>query len=164
MKIMLNICCSRLGSDPVTHIFNVDETAFSCRSSGKRVIGTKDANRINKLTGNNDKLNFTVQLCCDANGFVLPMYVLFKGAYLYYSWTLNGAPDCRYNVSKNEWMDTARFKDWFKKVFLAHAKILTGPKLLYLDGHRSHIDMDLAKLARENKVTIICQPAHATHF
>jgi len=67
-------------------------------------------------------------------------------------------------VTKNGWMDKDKFKDWFKDVFLVHAKKLTGPKLLYLDGHKSHIDMSLAKMARDNQVSIICLPAHATHF
>ncbi len=45
-----------------THIFNVDETAFACRTSTEKVFAKKDVNRVNKLTGNNDKLNFTVQV------------------------------------------------------------------------------------------------------
>jgi len=36
---------------------------------------------------------------------VLPLYVLFKGEYLYDNWTRNGPQNCRYNVTKNGWMD-----------------------------------------------------------
>lgn len=45
-----------------THIFNVDETAFACRTSTEKVFAKKGVNRVNKLTGNNDKINFTVQV------------------------------------------------------------------------------------------------------
>ncbi len=107
-----------------TNIFNVDETAFSCKSSGKRVFARKGVNRVSKLTGNNDKLNFTVQVCCDANGQVLPLYVLYKGAYLYDNWTRNGPQNCHFNVTKNGWMDTIKFRDWFQKVFLVHAQTI----------------------------------------
>ncbi len=33
------------------------------------------------------------------------MYVLFKGKYLYDNWTRNEPQNCRYNVTKNGWMD-----------------------------------------------------------
>jgi len=45
-----------------THICNVDETAFSSCSSNEKVFAKKGVHRVNKLTGNNEKLNYTVQV------------------------------------------------------------------------------------------------------
>lgn len=94
----------------------------------------------------------------------MTLYVLFKAKNLYDSWTRNGPANCHYNVTPNGWMDTEKFKDWFEHVFLVHVDKLEGPKLLYLDGHKSHIDMELSLLASRNNVSILCLPPHATHI
>ncbi len=90
--------------------------------------------------------------------------VLYKAKILYDTWTLGGPPGCKFNVSDNGWMEKALFKDWFINVFIEHTKSLQGPKLLYLDGHKSHIDIDLSLLAIHHDVSIICLPPHSTHL
>lgn len=44
------------------NIFNVDETNMSACSLNTRVFCQKGSNRINKLAGNNEKLNYTIQV------------------------------------------------------------------------------------------------------
>lgn len=44
------------------NIFNVDETNMSASSTNTRVFCEKGLNRINKVTGNNEKLNYTIQV------------------------------------------------------------------------------------------------------
>lgn len=84
------------------------------------------------------------------------MYVLFKGENLYTSW-VNGGPDgCFYNVSENGWMDSIRFLDWFQNVFIEKTKDQEGPKLLILDGHKSHITLELSEAAVKNNISVIC--------
>ena len=37
------------------------------------------------------------------------------------------------------------------------------PVLLFVDGHASHITIDVIDLARENNITLFCLPPHTTH-
>ena len=92
------------------------------------------------------------------------MYVLYKAKNLYNTW-VNGGPDgCFYNVSSNGWMQQDTFKDWFTSVFIAKTAQLIGPKLLVLDGHVSHITLDVINAATANNITILCLPPHSTHI
>lgn len=44
------------------NIYNCDESNFSSAPSRKRVLCAKQANAVNKLTVDNDKQNYTVQV------------------------------------------------------------------------------------------------------
>lgn len=103
-------------------------------------------------------------MCCDADGFFLPMYVIYKGTRNYSPCTQGGPKDCCYNVSENGWMDSNLFRDWLENLFIKHTKHISEPKVLFLDGHKSHITIDVIRLARENNITILCLPPHATHI
>jgi hypothetical protein len=36
-------------------------------------------------------------------------------------------------------------------------------RLLYLDGHNSHITLEVIEYTRQNKIVAICLPPHTTH-
>lgn len=63
-------------------------------------------------------------------------------------------------------MDGPNFLSWFNKLFLPAVQHLTetGPVLLFLDGHHSHISLELIRKARENNITIMCLPPNTTHL
>ena len=61
-------------------------------------------------------------------------------------------------------METANFVDWIKNVFIPHCSKISGPKLLTMDGHKSHISLEVAKLARENSIHLLCLPSHSSHL
>ena len=39
----------------------------------------------------------------------------------------------------------------------------TGPVILFMDGHTSHINLELITLARDRGVILFCLPSHTTH-
>ena len=83
---------------------------------------------------------------------------------MYSSWIKDGPDGCFYNVSSNGWMEIPQFYEWFQKVFIEFVKAFEGPKILVLDGHKSHITSDIVQLARSNQISIICLPPHSTHI
>jgi hypothetical protein len=60
-------------------------------------------------------------------------------------------------------MDQAVFYDWFSTLFVPRVEKLQGHKLLFLDGHASHISIPVIQLAIEKNIDIICLPPHSTH-
>ena len=104
-----------------------------------------------------------IKVCANADGEYMPLYVIYKGKNLYSSW-LNGPPSTHYQCSTNGWMESTTFLDWFKCLFLEHVDNIKGPKVLILDGHSSHLSLEVVLLAKENNVSIICLPAHTTHI
>ena len=69
-----------------------------------------------------------------------------------------------YTVSDSGWMERANFLEWFKKQFLVAVSHLleTGPVILFMDGHASHINLALIRLAREQGFFLLCLPSHTT--
>ena len=127
--------------------------------------GAKNPSRI---VGNNEKTYYTVNTCCSASGQYCPPYILYKAKSnkFIYEWMKDGPANAVYNTSSLGWMETQQFFEWFSEVFIKHTRKvlnLMGPLVLFLDGHLSHISIDLVDLAIENNVHIICLPPHSSH-
>ena len=63
-------------------------------------------------------------------------------------------------------MEEHNFKEWFFSMFLPHVADLldAAPVLLILDGHSSHMCLNMLQTAREKNVIIYCLPPHTTHI
>ena len=112
----------------------------------------------------NDKHITTILSCCDAFGNYLPTQVIYKGPNLIKSWLKDGPVGVHYNTSQSGWMESEQFIEWFRRIFLVHANKLAGKKLLILDGHASHVSLQLKKLAADNNIILFRPPAHTSHF
>ena len=91
---------------------------------------------------------------------------MYKAKHLYDTWKHGGPPDTLYGVSSSGWMEGANFLSWFKKLFLKNVEHLLcdGPVILFVDGHHSHIDLELIYTAREHNVHLMCLPPNLTHI
>ena len=58
------------------------------------------------------------------------------------------------------------FTSGFLKVFVpaVQDRLKTGPVLLFVDGHNSHLALDVLGLARANNITIYCPSPNTTHI
>ncbi len=128
-----------------------------------------------RLCGNNEKAMFTVTFCCNAAGSYLPPFVVYKSQSMWDLWTKDGPENCQYTSSSSGWMESETFINWFKFFikstdstgklwFMFHLilnifKFYFIDKILFLDGHNSHISVEIINLAIEN----ICLIPHTTH-
>ena len=110
-------------------------------------------------------MSYTVNYCCNAAGQYLPPYIIYKNKTIYPCWTEGGPPGTKFTVSPSGWMESDQFIEWFRGIFLEGTAKLVGPKVLFVDGHNSHVSLELIDLAIENKVTILYLPPHSSaHF
>ena len=77
-------------------------------------------------------------------------------------WTKGEVPGTTYGLSSNGWIDMELFKGWFINHFLCHA-VSARPPLLLIDGHSSHYNPDVIRLAKEHNVIIFTLVPHTTH-
>ena len=89
-----------------------------------------------------------------------------KGKNLYRRWMEGGPAAAVYGISDSGWMDGANFLSWFTKLFLSAVSYLTetAPVLLFLDGHHSHISLELIRRAHGSNVLLLCLPPNTTHL
>lgn len=79
---------------------------------------------------------------------------------------LNGAsPGTSGTVSETGWSNGAIFREYLENHFLKFVPRSDNQKvLLLLDGHRSHVSVDLIEWAKEQGIIIFFLPAHTSHI
>ncbi len=147
------------------HIFNCDESGLQCLSGNSKIVCGKSNLHPRRITANNEKKTYTILACCNAYGTFLPVHFIHKGARIMSSW-FNGAPvNATFDVSESGWMESEQFYNWFSKVFVSHCNKMDDEyKLLFLDGHASHISLKLIECAKQNKIILFRLPAHTSHL
>jgi hypothetical protein len=95
----------------------------------------------------------------------MPPYVVYRGKHLYSSWTLGGPEDAMYSSSQSGWMEKENFMSWILKMFIprVNEQLSTGPVILFLDGHHSHISVEVVQICREKGVHLYFLPLNTTH-
>ena len=77
--------------------------------------------------------------------------------------TYGEVPGTVYGLSKNGWIDTELFELWFKQHFLPNAPPVR-PLLLIMDGHSTHYQPNVVRLAATEQVLLFCLPPNTTHL
>ena len=99
--------------------------------------------------------------CCNAVVDFMPCRSLYKGKRKQYSWLDGGPEGATYDCNASGWMESNNFYKWFSEVFVPY--VLDGHKLLFLDGHGSHISLELIDKAREQNIILFKIIAHSSH-
>ena len=144
-----------------SQIFNMDETGMPLDPNPPFVVAPVGAKHVSCMrTG--DKSQITV-IACNAAGYAMPPTVVFDRKQIRQELTYGEIPGTTYAGTGNGWVNAEIFDSWFSKHFLTHAPS-ARPLLLLLDGHSSHFEPRVLRLAAENGVIIFCLPPNTTHL
>ena len=110
------------------------------------------------------KVAFSKMFTGNAEGHVLPPYVVYKSVHLYDQWVEGGSPGARYNRSQSGWFDETTFTDWFFKMILPKLRRLEGRKVLIGDNLSSHLSDAVIKACSQNNIAFVCLYPKATHL
>ena len=142
-------------------IFNCDETGMPLNPGTTKVAALKGTKHPYQITSGN-KTHITVLACTSAAGYAMPPMVIFDRRTLKPELTLGEVSGTFYGLSDNGWMDAELFQEWFANHFLRYAPS-ARPLLLLLDGHSSHYQPAMVRMAAEEKIIVFCLPPHTTH-
>ena len=137
-------------------IFNCDENRFPLQHKPGKIIGVQGQRDIFCITSS-DKAQITVLSTCSASGYLLPPMIISDWKKLKPNFTTGEIPDTAYGLSKNGWINSELFQEWFTNHFLLHIPP-QRPILLLLDGHSSHYQPQLIKTAAANQIILFCLP------
>ena len=115
-------------------VFNVDELGFPLSGRAKSVLVKRGMKSPQSLIAGSGRKNVTVQICCSANGQLLPTYIVYTGQRLQYNSTSGGPLTSRYSVSANGWMTGPIFLDRLRSLFLPSMTPDHPPVLLVIEG------------------------------
>jgi hypothetical protein len=101
-----------------------------------------------------------------ATGRKLRCVVIFKGQSLQTTWFRSeSVPDWLYTTSENGWTSKAIGAEWLQRIYIPEsAPQLDRYRLLLLDAHSSHVDIEFLWLCKQNKIELLFLPAHSTHL
>ncbi|CAC5364058.1 unnamed protein product [Mytilus coruscus] len=123
-------------------IFNIDEKVTSGRSNTTTILG-----------------------CGSASGFAVPPYFVFEGKRMMNK-LMNGAtPGDVGAISDSGWSSTNIFRQYLTAHFLKYVPGRNNDNiLLLLDGHKSHVAVDIIEWAQQHHIIIHVLPAHTAHI
>ena len=143
--------------DEPRRIYNCDETFLPLDATREKVVMLKNTTQSPGTTE-----HITMLCAASAAGFPLPPMIIFPGGFPGGAYTFQGPNDALYAKSESGWVDTELFICWMKKIFLKYV-VPQRPVVLFIDGHKSHMTLDVVDLARSNDVILFCLPPHTSH-
>jgi hypothetical protein len=100
-----------------------------------------------------------------AAGQKLRCLVVFKGKSLQTTWfPSESIPDWLYTTSENGWTSNLIGLEWLKRIFIPDTATQSDRyRMLILDGHGSHVDIDFMWECKKNKIAALYLPPHSSH-
>ncbi|XP_065363191.1 uncharacterized protein LOC135956584 [Calliphora vicina] len=150
-------------ADP-SRIFNGDETSFSmCPKTGK-VLAPKGYRNVYSIQKGNEKETITVLLVFSANGKTVVPMVVFPYIRppkdiinsLPENWFL-GKSESGWMVSEVEYIANG-VHNWLND------HNVQRPILLFVDGHKSHMTLELSQFCEDNNIILYALPPNTTHM
>lgn len=148
-----------------SRVFNMDETAFYLNPKGGLVLAER-GKHVYSTSANSDKENITTLITVNALGKFAPPLTIYKFERLPDSYTKSAPRKWGIGKSKNGWMTAATFFEYFTNVFypfLIEEKF-TLPVVVFLDGHSSHLSIQLSRFCREKEIIVVCLYPNTTHI
>lgn len=145
-------------------IYNCAETAITLCPKGENVLiaakGDKTVS-VSALSNNDEQELITNLFVCNAAGHLPPPLIMLP-----YNRMPTTIEDQIPGKSDVGWMTGQSFFDYIANVFLPWLKQnkINMPILLFLDGHRSRLTMQLSEFCSKNEIVLICLYPNASHI
>ncbi|KAJ8971663.1 hypothetical protein NQ314_000588 [Rhamnusium bicolor] len=147
-------------------IFNTDETAFFLSPKGIKCLVRKGDKTSYNFINNDEKECLTTLITANAAGMLVPPMVMFN--YERIPAHISNLMPQEWGIGKSEsgWMTGQSFYEFVANIF--HPWIVANnvkvPVALFVDGHSSHLTMELSNFCVENQIELIALYPNATHI
>lgn len=150
--------------DP-SRIFNADETGImTCPKTGL-ILGPKNYKNTYEIATSAEKESITVLCTFAANGTDVPPFVVYPYKRMPPAVVHNFPDSWHIGRSDSGWMVSETFLSYivlfYEWLVQNNTKI---PVLLFLDGHKSHINEKMFNFCSEKKIFLYCLHPNATHI
>jgi hypothetical protein len=144
-------------------IWNMDETGITNVHKPNKILATKGARSIGKISSGERGQTVTVICAMSASGTFIPPMFIFPRKRMVEALMRNAPSGSIGRPSKNGWTDGTLFVDWLRHFVDMVKPRKEEPHIVLLDGHLSHKTLEAVIYARENGIILLTFPPHCTH-
>lgn len=147
-------------------VFNADETGFQLCPSTGRVLAAKGDRNVYSVELGNSKENVTVLFTFSADGTTCPPLIVFPYKRLPEKIASSVPPKWGIGRSDTGWMTADVFNQFITEIFAPYLteNNITKPVILFIDGHKSHITLQLSLTCKELGVELIALYPNTTRI
>jgi hypothetical protein len=147
-------------------VFNADETGFNiCPKTGK-VLAEKGCKNVYEIEKGPAKENITVLFTFSAAGSVCSPLIIYPYKRIPDRVTMSVPPAWGIGRSETGWMTASVFYDYIANCFYNYLRenCIPLPVILFVDGHKTHLTLEVAELCRTLKIHLIALYPNATRI
>jgi IS5 family transposase len=149
--------------------YNMDEKGFMLGMGARVKVITRRGRKPPQETQDGSREWITVVETCCADDTMLPPMVIYQGQGLYRQWydeDVEMDPRTAFAHSDKGFTTDELALEWLRDYFDPWTKSRANgePRLLILDGHRSHYSLAFVRYARHNNIILLSYPGHSTHL
>lgn len=147
-------------------IFNFDESGFQLIPKGFKALCERDAENAYIVNNNSDKESFTALFGSNADGELTPPMILFPGKRISREIVESIPKGWSVGVSDEGWQTSKTFYEYVTNDLIKWlvANKTEFPVVVFVDGHKSHISMELAEFCSQNQIILISLYPNSTRI
>ncbi|GAB0091669.1 uncharacterized protein DMENIID0001_065250 [Sergentomyia squamirostris] len=151
---------------PPNRVFNTDESGFFLSPKGDKVIVRLGERVVAQVATGGEKTSVTVLFTISAAGDLVPPMVVHKIENFTEILAASNVKGWNMGKSDTGWMTGPLFYEYIANKFYPWLvkQGVQFPVILYLDGHASHITLELTKFCRSKQIELILLYPNATHI
>ena len=152
---------------PPDHIWNCDESGVQASRSGGATVLARRGSRFMHSIEPDQREHLSVLNYINAGGGHIPNFYILKGIYFQEEYIANYEDRAVMGMQPNAWMTRWLFESWISH-FIECLKRDPGIDLqnrhvLILDGHNSHITLEVVRISMESGLDIVSLSSHTSH-
>lgn len=147
-------------------ILNFDESGFQLVPKEYKALCGQDAENAYFITNNSDKEAYTVLFGCTAAGDLAPPMILYPGQRISKEMVQNVPVGWSVGVSDEGWQTSKTFYEYVVNDLYKWLvdRGTAFPVIIFVDGHKSHISMELAEFCVKNRLILISLYPNSTRI
>ncbi|KAJ8967933.1 hypothetical protein NQ314_002574 [Rhamnusium bicolor] len=150
-----------------SRIFNGDETNFLLCPKNKKVIACRGTKNVYEVDQGVAKASLTVMFTFSATGNLSPPMIIYPYKRKPPKEVLETVPE-KWGIgySDNGWMKASLFYEYVANVFNVYLeeKKIEKPVILFVDGHKTHLTLQISQLCNRLGIILIALYPNATRL
>lgn len=149
-----------------SRIFNGDETNFQLCPKNSKVLSEKGNKNVYEIDHAQAKSCLTVMFTFSADGKTTPPMVIYPLKRMSADIRASVPSHWGLGLSDNGWMNNELFLQYIQNIFHPYLteKEIPLPVILFLDGHKSHMNYDLSEFCKQKGIILIALYPNSTRI